>query len=216
MATKHIDIEGLDDVKRKLQQLDFANNKKAQRKLHNLISYSLRRGVKAARRAAQGMTGNDPRKTFLGIRSLTWRGGTRGGSDTFGGNISMLARMRAARKPDPASSYRPPRTLREGQRGGNRMKRSASTERMDSYSGLDRQMIFMWNSNGAKRPGGGSRRYSDSGLARPARRGNIAPRGWFTRVAPIGLAEAEAYFGKRWPEVVDQLWNDSFGGDLDV
>lgn len=211
MAFTTVKFDGADEVQKKIRALMLDGNPKFERALHNLIRASLKKGVKVARQSAKGKLGEDPHKSFLGIRSLTWLAGKSSkASGQFGGNISMLSRMRAARKPDPTIFVTHPRKLDQNphQRGGNRMKRSKYSDRMDGYSGLDRQMVMMWNSLGAKRPGKTARRYSDSHLRQPARRGNIAPRGVFQSVAPLGMQAAEQHLIAGLEKLVAKFWED--------
>jgi hypothetical protein len=62
----------------------------------------------------------------------------------LGANINILN----SRKAHGSNSYEPKRKLKEGQRGGNRIPRSVKTQRMMSYSGLDRGMVLRWQNSG--------------------------------------------------------------------
>ena len=88
----------------------------------------------------------------------------------LGGNINILRKTRATAG---ASTYTPTRTLKPGQRGGNRRPRSPRTEQVDSYFGRDRAWILRIISSG-----------TDTRHTRYGNRGSIAARNWFQNMAP--------------------------------
>lgn len=126
----------------------------------------------------------DPRNTRQAVRTSVYR-------KVFGGNINILD----PKKSHGSNSYEPPRKLRLGQRGGNRMARSQRTQQIMSYSGMDRGFIMRFVDSGTKQRFVGFRNamssmknlYSatknrwDAGGNRTGNRGRIASRGFFAR-----------------------------------
>ena len=111
----------------------------------------------------------DPRGARRAVRTSVYK-------RILGANINILN----SRKAHGSSDYEPPRTLRQGQIGGNRRKRSSNTERMMRYEGHDRGFILRWlNAGTGKRSihGGGNR-------------GSITARNWFDSVAVSELVKA--------------------------
>ena len=106
---------------------------------------------------AQSAIPNDPRKTAHAIRSTVYRA-------VLGGNVNILS----SRKANAPGSYRPPRRLRPGQVGGNRIPRGRRTEQMLGYVGFDRAFVLRWLDGGT---GTRTTRYGN--------RGAIAARNWF-------------------------------------
>ncbi len=119
---------------------------------------------------ARNALGNDPRGAAQSVRSSVYK-------SLLGGQVNILG----GRGGGSSSSYSPARTLREGQRGGNRRPRSAKTERMDSYGGTQRGMVLRWLNDGVN-----DRKIQTS---RNGNRGSITARNWF---GPAGDAEMNA------------------------
>ena len=93
----------------------------------------------------------------------------------LGANINIYNSRKAGRP----TSYEPPRKLREGQRGGNRMKRSTKTDRMMHYGPHDRGMVLRWQNSGTS---GRTTKYGN--------RGAIAARNWFEPRGQAALQKA--------------------------
>lgn len=103
----------------------------------------------------------DPRKSTWAVRNAVYK-------KVLGANINIFD----SRKAHGANSYEPQRKLRQGQRGGNRLQRSAKTDRMMHYAPQDRGMILRWQNEGT---GERTTRYGS--------RGAIAARNFFR---PLG------------------------------
>ena len=89
----------------------------------------------------------------------------------LGGSVSILNR----RKHGAMFLYEPPKKLRPGQRGGNRVPRSARTEAVMSYQGADRAWILRILNQGTNDRIAGSR-----GGRLNGNRGRIASRNFFS------------------------------------
>ena len=109
----------------------------------------------------------DPRGAARAVRTAVYK-------KVLGANINIFN----SRKAHGQNSYEPPRKLRPGQRGGNRVKRGPLTDRMMHYAPQDRGMILRWVNSGTDDRTAGTRGGKLSG-----NRGSIAPRNFFR---PLG------------------------------
>ena len=138
--------------------------------MRKLISQEVSKARAAVAQAASGALKNDPREAWKAVRRSVYK-------SILGGQVNILNQKGAA---SGSNGYRPARKLDSNphQRGGNRRKRSAETDRIDGYVGKDRGFIL---------------RFVHSGTAerqtRYGRRGSITARNWFPN---IGQRELEA------------------------
>ena len=138
--------------------------------IRKLISKEVSKARAAVAQAASGALKNDPREARKAVRRSVYK-------SILGGQVNILNQKGAA---SGSNGYRPARKLDSNphQRGGNRRKRSANTDRIDGYVGKDRGFILRFvNSGTAERQ------------TRYGRRGSIAARNWFEG---IGQRELEA------------------------
>lgn len=148
----------------KVLEKALSTNPKTQKALQELIRkviLSARQQVVNSAHFANG----DPRGAAHSIRSTVYK-------RILGANLNIYNSRRAGQP----TSYEPTRTLREGQRGGNRIPRSADTERMMKYGPNDRGMVLRWVNSGT-----GAR------TTRFGNRGSIAARNWFKPSAQAAL-----------------------------
>ena len=138
--------------------------------MRKLISQEVSKARAAVAQAASGALKNDPREAWKAVRRSVYK-------SILGGQVNILNQKGAA---SGSNGYRPARKLDSNphQRGGNRRKRSANTDRIDGYVGKDRGFILRFvNSGTAERQ------------TRYGRRGSITARNWFPN---IGQRELEA------------------------
>lgn len=138
--------------------------------MRKLISAEVSKARAAVAQAASGALKSDPREAWKAVRRSVYK-------SILGGQVNILNQKGAA---SGSNGYRPARKLDSNphQRGGNRRKRSAETDRIDGYVGKDRGFILRFvNSGTAERQ------------TRYGRRGSIAARNWFEG---IGQRELEA------------------------
>ena len=138
--------------------------------MRTLISAEVSKARAAVAQAASGALRNDPRESWKAVRRSVYK-------SILGGQVNILNQKGAA---SGSNGYRPARKLDSNphQRGGNRRKRSAETDRIDGYVGKDRGFILRFvNSGTAERQ------------TRYGRRGSITARNWFPN---IGQRELEA------------------------
>lgn len=138
--------------------------------MRKLISQEVSKARAAVAQAASGALKNDPREAWKAVRRSVYK-------SILGGQVNILNQKGGA---SGSNGYRPARKLDSNphQRGGNRRKRSAETDRIDGYVGKDRGFILRFvNSGTAERQ------------TRYGRRGSITARNWFPN---IGQRELEA------------------------
>ena len=151
----------------------LSTNPKTQKVLQKLI----RQVIIEAREKVVGnikFDNGDPRQTARAVRTSVYR-------KILGANINVYN----GRKAHGSNNYEAPRTLRQGQRGGNRVPRGRNTERMLRYAPNDRQMILRWVNSGT-----GERTAGTRGGRIGGNRGSIAARNFFSRTGDRALVQA--------------------------
>lgn len=123
-----------------LQRLMFTNKSLATT-FKKIIAKELRNARKEVSENVHQVLTNDPRDAYKAVKLAVYK-------TVFGGSISILEKKKAT---NTRCRVTKTRKLREGQRGGNRMKRSERTERIDSYYGSDRGFILRFLNSGASR-----------------------------------------------------------------
>lgn len=118
----------------------LSTNPKTQKALQKLI----RKAIMQARAELSDyiktkFDNGDPRGAARAVRTSVYR-------KILGGNINILN----GKKAHGTNSYEPPRTLRPGQRGGNRRPRSVRTNKVMHYAGEDRGFILRFVNSGTK------------------------------------------------------------------
>jgi len=141
--TKSADINGnfvVEGLQEQMKQLDalLASNPEMEKKMRRVISKVMIKAQKWTQKEIASDLPNDPRHAAKAVRKAVYR-------RILGGNINILRKSRAT---EGASNYTPTRTLKSGQRGGNRRLRSERTHRMDSYNASDRGFILYWLNSG--------------------------------------------------------------------
>ena len=191
IKTHNMEVTGLDELSKKLDRLQAKDSQMEQR-----ITKIIREAIKAARsmvtQDAKGAVGNDPRHAYKAVRSMVYK-------RILGGNISILQKRKAG---GGKSGYEPPRTLRPGQRGGNRVPRSARTQQMMDYEGSDRGFILRFLNSGTGQRTAGTRNGRLHG-----NRGSIAARNWFPSSGQRAMNAAAQYI----IDEIDRLIAEEFG-----
>ena len=131
-----IEIKGLSEFEKKLAQLK-TDNPGFEKRLRGVIRKILGHARSNLRKdAASGLNmDNDPRHAYKAVRFAVYK-------RLFGGQVNILQ----SRKAGAPSGYEPPRTLAQGQRGGNRRVRTSRN--LNKYEGVDRGFILRWLNNG--------------------------------------------------------------------
>jgi len=191
IKTPNMEVTGLDELSKKLDRLQAHDSQMEQR-----ITKIIREAIKAARsmvtQDAKGAVGSDPRHAYKAVRSMVYK-------RILGGNINILQKRKAG---SGKSGYEPPRTLRPGQRGGNRVPRSARTQQMMDYEGSDRGFILRFLNSGTGQRTAGTRNGRLHG-----NRGSIAARNWFPSSGQRAMNAAAQYI----IDEIDRLIAEEFG-----
>ena len=172
----------------------LSTNPKTQKALQKLI----RKALMQARSELSDyiktkLANDDPRGAARAVRTSVYK-------KILGGNINILN----SKKAHGTNNYEPPRTLRPGQRGGNRRPRSQRTNTVMHYAGEDRQFILRFVDSGTKqraierltevkRKSGGSKFVWRQDASKYGNRGSIAARNFFKAGAEPRLIRATEY-----------------------
>lgn len=179
-----IEIEGMDEIIRGIGEL-AVDDRRMSRNIRTILRKVLSDARRAVSRQARANIDKDPRKAYMAVRHAVYR-------RILGGQVNILSRrtnngrMYVGRKT--------PR-LRPGQRGGNRRKRSARTEQVDSYYGSDRGFILRFINAG-----------TEERHTRYGRRGSITARNWFGNASTSALDKAAGEFAELVERAVEEVW----------
>ena len=132
-------VEGLQEQMKQLDAL-LASNPDMEKRMQAVVRKVLSKAQSQMRNDIHAGLPHDPRQAYKAVRKAVYR-------RILGGNINILRKNRASGK---TTSYVPTRTLKSGQRGGNRKLRSERTLRMDSYAADDRGFILFWLNSGTQ------------------------------------------------------------------
>lgn len=178
-------ITGLDAFEKKLKQLETTNPgfEKRLRSVIRQVLGNVRANLQKDAQSGLDMK-SDPRKAYKAVRYAVYK-------RILGGQVNILQSRRAG----AMQLYEPPRKLREGQRGGNRMPRGKRTEQLMSYQGKDRGFILRFLNLGT------TTRQSYGG-----NRGAIRARNWFGPRSQQELQNAAANI----QAIIDKVINDEF------
>ena len=189
--SSNIQVTGLDELSKKLDRLQ-ASNPEMEKKIKNVIRKAMAKAKKVATDRAHDALPRDPRDAYKAVKSRVYK-------MVLGGNVSILSRRKSSGE---KSSYEPPRTLRPGQRGGNRVKRGSRTKQMMEYQGADRGFVLRFLNSGTSKRTAGTRGGILSG-----NRESISARNWFISAGQHGMNEAAQYIIQE----IDRLIAEEFG-----
>ena len=192
----------------KVLEAALSTNPKTQKALQKLI----RRALMEARASLSAyiktkLDNDDPRGAARAVRTSVYK-------KILGGNINILN----SKKAHGANNYEPPRTLRPGQRGGNRRPRSSRTNKVMHYAGEDRQFILRFVDSGTKqraierltevkRASGGSKFVWRQDASKYGNRGSIAARNFFKTGADQRMIRATEYLADLINEELEAMLN---------
>lgn len=178
------EVEGFVEQRKELDRL-LMSNPAMEKKVQGLIRKVLGAVRKNLGQAASEKMDSDPRHAYKAIRSVVYK-------RLLGGNVNILNKRRAS---NAGGGYTPTRTLRSGQRGGNRRARSERTNKLESYEGSARGFVLRFLNAGTNdryvkfstdsrrehvhrgSQGGNVKKYGKT--INTGRRGRIAARNWF-------------------------------------
>ena len=200
--------EGFVKQRKDLEAL-LMKNPAMEKKVHGLIRKVLAEARKSMTAEARQVMDSDPRHASRAIRTMVYK-------RILGGNINILRKKRAG---NGGGSYTPTRTLRTGQRGGNRRDRSDRTKNLESYYGSDRGFVLRFLNSGTNdrfvpfradearehvrrgSRGGNIAKYGKT--INTGRRGHIAARDWFGNRGQKELDNAADNLGKLIDEMIE-------------
>lgn len=166
----HIEINQA-EVERQARALAAlsVNNPEARKEMRKEIRKILSKLRSNVAKSIHSSLENDPRQAYKAVLHSVWK-------RVLGGNINILARRKAGaryelireKKLDPAKP------------GGNRVRRSSETERMDTYFGADRGFVLRFLNSGTTQR-----------QTRLGNRGSIRATGIFSHTVPWFLNDAE-------------------------
>jgi hypothetical protein len=177
---ENIQVDGIVKQKQELEAL-MMSNPAMEKQVQKLIRKVLMAARREVAKAASGKMKSDPRKAYKAVKTAVYR-------RILGGSVSILNK-----RGTKFDHYEPPRTLRPGQRGGNRRPRSQRSDNLLHYAGDSRAFVlrflnagtnaryiqFTGDSNRSRvnRGSQGGTKYGKT--INTGRRGNIAPRNFF-------------------------------------
>ena len=127
----NVEIDGLVKEQKQLEAL-MMSNPDMEKKVQGLIRKVLMTVRRAVAQQAKGAMRSDPRQAYKAVKTAVYR-------QILGGSVSILNKRRGGTQ---FSDYEPPRTLRAGQRGGNRIPRSQRTNDLIHYAGASRAFVL--------------------------------------------------------------------------
>jgi hypothetical protein len=190
IKTPNMEVTGLDELSKKLDRLQ-AKDSQMEEQIVKIIKDALKKARKLIQDDASKALPNDPRQAYKAVRTMVYK-------QILGGNINILRKRRAG---SSKSGYEPPRTLRQGQRGGNRVPRSARTQQMMDYKGSDRGFILMWLNSGT-----GKREAGTRGGRLHGNRESITARNWFPSSGLNAMKLASQYIEDEINRLVEEMF----------
>jgi hypothetical protein len=188
---ENMQIDGLVQQKQELEAL-MMSNPAMEKQVQKLIRKVLMAARREVAKAASGKRKADPRKAYKAVKTAVYR-------RILGGSVSILNK-----RGTKFDHYEPPRTLRPGQRGGNRRPRSQRSDNLLHYAGDSRAFVlrflnagtnaryiqFTGDSNRSRvnRGSQGGTKYGKT--INTGRRGNIAPRNFFSSSSHRAMQKA--------------------------
>lgn len=182
-----IELTGVDEVLNRMNDLGI-NAGVLNRHVKIIIRKAISEARKHVKSDARAAVPADPRKAYMAVRHTIYK-------RVLGGNINILSKSKANGKMYVGSIGRG--TLRIGQRGGNRMRRSERTEKLYSYWGSDRGFVLRFLNAGTS---------SRTTNATRANRGSISARNWFASSASKNMEQAAETICQMVERAVKEVW----------
>ena len=207
----NIEIDGFVKQREELERL-MMSNPQMEKRVQGLI----RKVLMAARREigkSIKFDHGDPRQAYKAVKTAVYR-------QILGGSVSILRKRRAGTQ---FSAYEPPRTLRPGQRGGNRRPRSQRTDDLIKYAGPDRGFVLRFLNAGTQgraikfnydearehvhrgSQGGNKKKYGET--INTGSRGNIKPRNFFDNSSHSAMQQAADQLTKLIDDMIKEEFN---------
>lgn len=137
--TDNFQAEGFVEQRKELEKL-MMSNPSMEKKVQGLIRKVLNEVRKYMTEAARKSMDEDPRHASNAVRMMVYK-------RILGGNVNILQKRRAS---GGGGTYTPTKTLKSGQRGGNRRTRSERTMKLESYMGNNRGFVLRFLNAGTE------------------------------------------------------------------
>lgn len=131
-----VEVIGIVEQRKALEQL-LTSNPQMEKKIQRIIRRVFAEAKKQMQDAAASEMSSDPRQTHRAVKTAVYR-------RILGGNMSILDSRGTKTRP-----YDPPKKLRAGQRGGNRVPRGTRTQQVMDYYGESRAFVLRFLNAGA-------------------------------------------------------------------
>lgn len=207
----NVQVDGFVEQREELERL-MMSNPQMEKKVQGLIRKVLMQVRRAVAAAAQqpNVMKSDPRQAYKAVKTAVYR-------QILGGNVSIL---RKSKRGAQFSAYEPPRTLRPGQRGGNRRPRSQRSWDLIHYAGPDRGFVLRFLNAGTQgraikfrydearehvhrgSHGGNIKKYGTT--INTGYRGNIKPRNFFGNRSQQEMENAAGNLSRLIDELIKQ------------
>lgn len=181
----NFETEGFVEQRKELEKI-LMSNPDMEKKVQDIVRQVLAVVRSNMTQAARSSMVADPRQANKAVRTMVYK-------RLLGGNVNILNKKRAS---SSGGSYQPTRTIKDGQRGGNRRLRSERTMKLESYYGSDRGFILRFLNAG-----------TNNRDTKYGSRGAIAPRNWFGNRSQHEMENA----AERLTQYIDQLIKDTIG-----
>ena len=196
-------LEGLSEFQKKLEQLR-TDNPGFEKRLRGVIRKALGEARANLRKDAHSGLDmkSDPRNAYKAVRFAVYK-------RVFGGQVNILN----SRKAGAETAWKMPRTLRPGQRGGNRRLRTSRD--LDKYEGVDRGFILRWLNNGMTKTSPRLIQFTENPNRKvdkynkhpnTGNRGTITARNWFGAASQQQLEKVAGTI----QDIIDRIIKDEF------
>lgn len=186
-----IELKGADEIANRLERMRM-QDKIVKKQIDFLVRKVMQTALKKTRAETRQKMKSDPRKAYQAVKMVLYK-------KIIGGNLNIFAPRKAGK--DKYADFRTKRKLREGQRGGNRRKRSAATIRRDTYMGKDRGFILQWMQRGTA-----DRRIQTSKQGATGNRGKLTAKLQFPDITERHLQTALDELIDALVRTFDEIW----------
>ena len=186
----NFEIDGFVKQREELERL-MMSNPDMEKRVQKLIRKVLMEARMVVANQAKSEMSSDPRQAYKAVKTTVYR-------RILGGSVSILNKRRSG----APGSYEPPRKLRQGQRGGNRVPRGQRTQQVMSYQGADRAFVLRFLNQGT-----GERTSGTRGGRLGGNRGSIAARNFFSSSSQRAMQQAVDQLTKLIDDMIKQEFN---------
>lgn len=200
----NIEVDGYVQQREALESL-LISNPAMEKKVQGLIRKVLLVARRTIANDAKDAMKSDPRKAYKAVKTAVYR-------QILGGSVSILNK-----RGTKFDNYEPPRTLKPGQRGGNRRSRSQRSDNLMHYAGESRAFVLRFLNQGTNgrgiafttdesrehvhrgSQGGNLQKYGKT--INTGARGHIAPRNFFSTSSHTAMQKAASEL----TQLIDEL-----------